>query len=614
MTRSNDGPSTDGTSTDDPETEPMRKAKIVCTLGPASDDTETIRSLVDAGMSVARVNASHGPTEYREEVLDRVEEAIGATGEPVATLLDLRGPEVRTAPLEGTVALPDGSELRLVEGEVVDVDGGEEEGEGGGEGAVLGLSESVAAVEPGDRVLLDDGRIETTVLRVEGDEVVVHVDSGGDLGGRRGVNVPGVDLGLEIVTEADREELRLAAEREVSYVAASFVGGAADVDAVREPLEEVGAEIPVIAKIERAGAVQRIDEILDAADGVMVARGDLGVECPLEVVPLVQKRIIRKAGAEGLPVITATEMLDSMVHERRPTRAEASDVANAVLDGTDALMLSAETAVGDHPVRVVETMARIVRDVEASEEHAESLERRVPGATDTQTDALARSARYLARDVGASAIVAATESGFTARRVATFRPAMPVVAVTPDETVRRRLALLWGVRPLYQQFGDDDAAELIERSATSAIEAGVAQSGDTVVVLSGMMTWLEGANTTNTLKVHLAAEVLASGRGIADGRASGPVFVAPDGDLSGCPDGAVLVLPEPFDGELDGDLSRFDAIVAAERGMTSFPALVARERGVPMVGGVSLDVPDGTAVTVDGKRGVVYEADVTGRR
>ncbi|MFC7132019.1 MULTISPECIES: pyruvate kinase [Salinibaculum] len=578
----------------------MHRAKIVCTLGPASDSRETIAGLVEAGMSVARLNASHGTTDHRATVIDRIRAVSEEAGEPVATMLDVPGPEIRTAPLSEPVDLPAGSERRLVVGETVDDE-------------VVGLSESLSAVEPGDRILLDDGRIETTVQRVEGEEVVVHVDSGGELGGRKGVNVPGVDLGLEVVNESDREELRLAAEEEVDYVAASFVGSGEDVYAVNAVLDSFGADIPVVAKIERAEAVENLDGILDAADGVMVARGDLGVECPLEQVPLIQKRIIRRAQEVGIPVITATEMLDSMVHARRPTRAETSDVANAVLDGTDAVMLSGETAVGDHPVRVVETMARIIRDVEDSEEYAESREHRVPPAAEPRTDAIARSARYLARDVGAEAIVTVTESGYTAHKVAKYRPAVPVVAVTPTRSVRRRLALLWGVTPRYQPSPDGGAAELIEQSATAAIDAGIAASGDTVVVLAGMMTELEGANTTNTMKVHLAAEILASGRGVAGGRAAGPVFAPTDGDIAECPDGAVLSVPADFDGEFSGDLSAIAGILAADDGTTSYPAMLARELGVPMVGGVTASIPDGTVVTVDGDRGVVYESEVAER-
>jgi pyruvate kinase len=578
----------------------MRRATIVCTLGPASDDTETIADLARAGMSVARLNASHGTPDQRAGLVERVRAAGDEVGRPIPTILDVPGPEIRTAPLSDPVHVATGREYRLVEGETV------------GDG-IVGVSRSLAAVDPGDRVLLDDGRIQTTVQRVEGDDVVVHVDSGAELGGRKGVNVPGVDLGLEFVTESDREELALAAEMGVAYVAASFVGDADDVYAVRQHLESLGGDVPVIAKIERADAVENIAGILEAADGVMVARGDLGVECPLERVPLIQKRIITQAKRAGVPVITATEMLDSMIHERRPTRAEASDVANAVLDGTDAVMLSGETAVGDHPVRVVETMARIVCDVEASEEYAESREHRVPPAGDTRTDAISRSARYLARDVDATAVVTVTQSGYTAHKVAKYRPEVPIVAVTPDEQVQSRLALLWGITPRHQPSPEGGAPELIERAATAAIDAGVSESGDTVVVLAGMMTDLEGPNTTNTMKVHLAAEVLASGRGISGGRAAGSTVVSPDGDLTDPPDDAVLVLPDVLSGEVTGDLSAIAGIVTVEPGTTSYPAILARELGVPLVGDITTEFEEDTVVTVDGDRGVIYESDIEER-
>jgi len=574
----------------------MRNAKIVCTLGPASSDRRTIRDLAEAGMSVARLNASHGTREDRAELIDRVRAVDAARDEPVAVMLDTQGPEIRTAPLpEGeTVTLETGSEVRFVEGE--DVSPG-----------TVGLSLPIDPVEAGDRILLDDGLIETTVVESDGDAVRARVDTGGELAGRKGVNVPGVDLDLEIVTENDRKDLELAAEKEVDFVAASFVRDAEDVYEVSEVLEDQHVEIPIVSKIERAGAVENLDEIVDASEGIMVARGDLGVECPMEEVPMIQKRIIRKSRNAGLPVITATEMLDSMVAARRPTRAEASDVANAVLDGTDAVMLSAETAVGDHPVAVVEAMDSIVREVERSHEYAEQLEQRVPSAGEARTDALARSARFLARDIGADAIVAATESGYTALKTAKYRPGVPVVASTPTHEVRRRLALSWGVTPLYAEVSDQSADAVVEKAVQSALDAGLADSGDTVVVLCGMMTDLEGANTTNMLKVHVAAEALTTGRVVVEGRATGPLVRVPDGDLSAVPEGAVLALSAEFDEEFSGDVSKIGGIVNAQRGMTGYPALVAREMGIPMVSGADVDdADDGEVVTVDAERGVVY--------
>jgi pyruvate kinase len=373
-------------------------------------------------------------------------------------------------------------------------------------------------------------------------------------------------------------------------------------------LEDAGADEPIVAKIERAGAVENLEEIADAAYGVMVARGDPGVECPMEDVPIVQKRIIRAARSAGIPVITATEMLDSMVHARRPTRAEASDVANAVLDGTDAVMLSGETAVGDHPVRVVETMARIVADVEDSDEYDEALERHVPAAGDSRTDALARSARYLARDVGASAIVAASESGYTARKAAKYRPGIPIVAATPNERVHRQLALSWGITPVAAEYGGGSADAVIQRGVQAALESGAAESGDTVVVLAGMMTQYEGLDTTNMLKVHVASETLAAGQSVVSGYATGPLIRVGDGNLAGAPDGAILAVPSEFDGEFSGDLSGLAGIVDGHEGRTGYAAIVARELGVPMICGASVPhgVAEGRVVTLDGERGVLY--------
>jgi pyruvate kinase len=579
----------------------MRNAKIVCTLGPATDDEETVRALAEAGMSVVRLNASHGTPESRRALIETAQAVDERIDEPLATMVDIQGPEIRTAPLEEPIELSAGSEIRFVEGDTATPE-------------TVGLSYPIHGVEPGDPVLLDDGRIETTVVRVEGETVVARVVDGGRLPGRKGVNVPGVDLGLDLPTEKDREDLALAVEVGTDFVAVSFVRDAEDVLRVGEILEDLGGDVPLIAKIERADAVENLGEIVGAADCVMVARGDLGVECPMEDVPMIQKRIIRRCRQSGTAVITATEMLDSMVHARRPTRAEASDVANAVLDGTDAVMLSGETAVGDHPVRVVETMDSIVCEVEESEEYEELREQRVPNAGESRTEALARSARYLARDIGAAAVVAASESGYTVRKTAKFRPGVPIVASTPNDEVRRRLSLLWGVTAHHVPYTDEGVDAVIDNAVQVALDSGVANSGDTVVVLSGMMTELEGAST-NMLKVHVAAETLTTGRSVVPGQVAGPVTPVTDGDISGVPDGAILVLPADFDEEFAGDLGRLAGIVDAASGVTGYPAIVAREMDIPMVSGAEIDrLETGTTVTLDAERGVVYEGDVTSRR
>jgi len=577
----------------------MRSAKIVCTLGPASDSKSQITELAEAGMSVARLNASHGSPEHRREMIDKIREVDEEVDAPVASMLDMPGPEVRTAPIEEPIQLVEGTTVRFVVGNEATPE-------------EVGLSQSISSASPGDRVLLDDGRIETTIESVDGDTVTAHVENGGELGARKGVNVPGVDLDLATITENDKRELDVAAEKEPDFVAASFVRDGDAIYQINEALEERGVDIPIIAKIERVGAVENLDSIIDAAYAVMVARGDLGVECPLEDVPIIQKRIIRKCNNAGVPVITATEMLDSMVHSRRPTRAEASDVANAVLDGTDAVMLSGETAIGDHPTRVVETMDRIVRDVEGSEEYAESREQRIPNAGGSRTDALARSARFLARDIGASAVVAASESGYTALKAAKYRPSIPIVASTPSERVRRRLALSWGIIPVTTEYTSQGADAIIQSAVQSALDTRAATGGDTVVVLSGMMTELDGMNTANMLKVHVAAKTVASGRSVVSGLVTGSLYLVEDGDITDAPDGAVLAMPKDFDGEFTGDTSRIGGIVDAHEGITSYAAIVARELSIPMVSDAVLPeyVENGDTVTLDAERGILYEESV----
>ena len=579
----------------------MRNAKIVCTLGPASDDRATIRRLADSGMSIARLNASHGTTEKRTELVSRVRAVDTAIERSLAIMLDLRGPEVRTAETDAPVELATDSTVRFLESATLTEE-------------TVGTTHSIAAVEPGDTVLLDDGRIETTVEDTEDETVYARVDSGGELGSRAGVTTRGVDLDLDLVGAADRESLRLAAEHDLDLVAASFVRDSDDVYEIADTLEEFGGEdTSVVAKIERSAAVENIDGIIAAADGIMIARGDLGVECPLEDVPVIQKQIIRRCVDAGVPVITATEMLDSMVGSRRPTRAEASDVANAVFDGTDAVMLSGETAIGEYPIETVETMATIVDRIEGSEEYAETRDRRVPAADPgIRTDAVARSARYLAGDVDAAAIVCLSESGYTARKAAKFRPAVPIVAVTPNDSVRRRLAVSWGVEARYGSYSAD-IDSVLETAVESALAADVAESGDTIVVLAGMLNERPETDVANTLKVHVVAETIATGRSVVPGQVPAPIVRTAEGDLDGVPDGSILVLRPGFDGEFDGDVSKIAGIIAAESGLTGYPAIVARELDVPMISGATLptSIADGTVVTLDGERAVVYEGDVT---
>jgi pyruvate kinase len=573
-----------------------RATKIVCTLGPSSDDADTIRGLARAGMNVARLNASHGTPEQRADLIRRLRRVDEEMDRTLAVMLDLPGPEIRTTDRAEPAQLSEGETVRFLPGETDDPD-------------AIGVTTALAAVAPGDRVLVDDGRVETTVQRVDGDVVVARVDSGGPVGGHEGVNVPGVDLGLDPVTEADERELDLAGEIGVDFVAASFVRDGEDVLRVNRAIENRGVEVPVVAKVERADAVANLASIVAVADGVMVARGDLGVECPLEEVPLEQKRMISRCRTAGVPVVTATEMLDSMATARRPTRAEAADVANAVLDGTDAVMLSGETAIGDHPVHVVETMDRIVRSVERSEEYAATSEDHVPAADTSKTDALARSARFLARDTGATAVVAATESGYTARKISKYRPDVPIVAATASDEIRRRLALSWGVVPRCASIVEGDAGTIINEAVGTALEIDLVSPGDTVVALAGMMG-VNGPSTTNTLKVHVAAEAVASGRPIVTGAAAGPLCRLRTGEED-VPEGAIVALPAGFDGEF-ADPTRFAGIVDGDPGQTNYAAMVARELDLPTIADAVVPdrVPDGTQVTLDADRGVLYAAGV----
>lgn len=577
----------------------MRNAKIVCTLGPASADEETIAAMADAGMAVARLNASHGTTDERAALLEVLDRVQAARDEPLATMLDLGGPEVRTVDVDGELTIAAGDRVRLVQDDVLTAQ-------------EIGVTVPLGELREGTTVLFDDGRLEATVTDATPDGPLVTFESGGSLGGSAGVNLPGVILDIDVVTPADEDELDLAVESGVDFVAASFVTDGEDVLAVSEAIEARGGDIPIVAKIERDAAVANIDSIIDAAHGLMVARGDLGVECPLEDVPIIQKRLIRRGHEAGVPVITATEMLDSMIEQSRPTRAEASDVANAVLDGTDAVMLSGETAIGERPVAVVETMATLVRTIEASEEYADLREQRVPPVDAGNTDAIARSARFLARDIGADAVVVASESGYTALKAAKYRPGVPIIAVAGSERVERRLALSWGIHPLFHPTESDD---VIEAAVQAALESPTVGSGDTLVVLSGVMTDID-RETANTLQVHIAAERIGVGAGVVAGQVAGPIVTTDDGHIDEIPSGAILYLDESFAEELWGELDQLAGIIHERPGMTGYAAVVARELGIPMASGLVLpsSIEPGDTVTLYGDRGVVYRGDVLSRR
>jgi len=462
------------------------KAKIVATLGPACDSAEVIRRLIDAGADAFRLNFSHGDADAHRALAGAARAA--AADEPVALIADLQGPRLRIGPFAGPVTAQEGTEVLLASGPSDRPD-------------VLPTTYAALAddVKPGDRVLIDNGLIELRVLDAAAGRVRCEVVTGGAIGSNKGINLPGVAVRAPALTDKDRRDLSTAVELGADYVALSFVGGPGDVRDLRKELRARGAETPVIAKIERGEAVEQAEAILAEADSVMVARGDLGVELPQEKVPAIQKRLIALANAAGKPVITATEMLQSMIASPRPTRAEASDVANAILDGTDAVMLSGETAVGRHPVAAVEMMERITRE-------AETIRREFPPRPRAEhpgdfATAAAAAACAAARGLHAVALVAFTMSGRTARLVARHRPATRLVALTAEPGTLRRLALVWGVRPFLLPPAED-ADAMIAAADRLLKERGLARSGDTVVIVGGSGP-LTGA--TNFTKMHTVA-------------------------------------------------------------------------------------------------------------
>lgn len=466
-----------------------RRAKIVCTIGPATESEDQIAQLVAAGMDVARINFSHGTQEEHAQSIATIRRVAARAGRSIAVLQDLQGPKMRTGRLRG------GQEVLLKPGQHFAITTEDIEGDSQTVSTTyLGL---VRDVRVGDRILLSDGLIELLVEGKAGGVVHCRVVNGGSLGERKGINLPGVPISSPAFTRKDLGDLEFGIRQDVDYVALSFVREPGDLEAAKGILAAHEANTPVIAKIEKPEAVAKLEAILEASDGVMVARGDLGVELPPEEVPMLQKHIIQEANRREKLVITATQMLESMMHHPRPTRAEASDVANAILDGADAVMLSGETAVGEYPIQAAEMMARIILE---AEEHMgyQPLE---PHPGSDYSHCIVRAARHIAHENAAvRAIAAFTRSGYTARLVAKERPEVPVIAFTPDEKVLRQLALVWGVEPVLSDFVDsvEEMTALVEKDL---VERGVASRGDSVVIVAGMP--IGSGSPTNFLKLQL---------------------------------------------------------------------------------------------------------------
>lgn len=579
----------------------MRKTKIVCTIGPASESVEKLTQLIEAGMNVARLNFSHGDHQEHGERIRNIREAAKITGKNVAILLDTKGPEIRTNNMEnGAIELSVGQEVRISMTEVL----------GTTEKFSVTYEGLIDDVHAGSTILLDDGLIGLEVLKVEKEigEILTKVLNGGTLKNKKGVNVPGVRVNLPGITEKDAQDILFGIEQNVDFIAASFVRRATDVLEIRQLLEDNKAtHINIIPKIENQEGVDHIDEILMISDGLMVARGDLGVEIPAEEVPLVQKALIKKCNAQGKPVITATQMLDSMQRNPRPTRAEASDVANAIFDGTDAIMLSGETAAGQYPVEAVQTMHNIASRAETALDYKEILANRSKSTEHNLTDAIGQSVAHTALNLAVTAIITPTESGHTARMISKYRPKAPIVAVTSNDYVLRRLALVWGVYPQFSQKATT-TDEMLDFAVDASVNSTIVKHGDLVVITAGVP--VGEAGTTNLMKVHIVGDVLAKAQGIGRKSAYGKVVIAQNASdaLSKVKEGNILVTIGS-DRDMVPAIEKCSALITEEGGLTSHGAVVGLNLGIPVIIGVegaTKLLKDGQEITVDATRGVIY--------
>jgi pyruvate kinase len=471
----------------------VRRAKIVCTLGPATSSPERIRELVDAGMDVARLNMSHGTHADHQRAYRWVRAASDQSGHGVGIFADLQGPKIRLGRFaDGPVELVDGQPFVITTRDV------------SGDDRVAGTTYDglPGDVGPGDPILVDDGKVRLRVTRVDGQDVHTEVVVGGPVSNHKGINLPGVAVSVPALSEKDVEDLRFALGLTVDFIALSFVRSARDVDDVRKVMDEVGVHLPVIAKIEKPQAIENLDEIIAAFDGFMVARGDLGVECPLEEVPFLQKAVIEKARRNAKPVIVATQMLESMISAPAPTRAEASDVANAVIDGADAVMLSGETSVGEYPVGTVETMARILT---SAEDHSLEHMAAIDWNPRTRGGVIAKAAAEVAERVGARYLVAFTQSGDSARRLSRYRGQIPILAFTPEAVVRSQLSLTWGVET-FKTVAVEHTDQMVRQVDEALLKIGRVDEGDLVVIIAGSPPGIPGS--TNALRIHRMGDAI----------------------------------------------------------------------------------------------------------
>lgn len=570
-----------------------KRTKIVCTIGPGTDAPGVLERMMASGMNVARFNFSHGTHDDHARRMRMVRDAVATVGVPIGMLLDTKGPEMRLGTfVEGRVMLEEGAEFRLYNAPI----------DGTAAGAFVTHTELWREVGIGQKILLADGLVRLRVIDSADGVITTVVENSGEIADRKRVACPSLPLGLPAVSDDDREDIRFGIRADIDYIAASFIQRAEDVVELKQFLEEEGAaHIRVLAKIENEEGVCHLDEILAVSDGLMIARGDLGVEIPPEQVPLLQKKMIQRCNRLGKPVITATQMLESMVHNPRPTRAETSDIANAILDGTDAVMLSGETANGKYPVAAVDTMRRVALSIESSSLYRRHWHDDIPAGAST-TEAISQATVRIAEALGAKAILTASESGRTALMVSKYRPACPIVAVSPHARTVRRATLYWGVTPL-QGAATENSDEMVANVMDLALVHGAVESGDVAVVTAGVQSGREG--TTNMIRVQLAGIALCKGTGLG-GRASGTVRRA--GALDEFADGDILVAAA-LNRELLPYAQRAGALVTEEEGLTCGSAILGLSLGKPTVVGVlgaTKTLRGGMRVTVDAASGQIF--------
>lgn len=575
----------------------MKNTKMVATIGPASESEEVLRALFKEGVNVARLNFSHGSHEEHKIKIDRIKKLRREMDLPIGIMLDTKGPEIRLGDIEGEVLLEIGDKFILTREDLI------------GDKSIASISykDLYKDLKVGDRILIDDGLVELLVKAIVGEDIITEVENSGTISSHKGVNVPGVDIKLPALTERDIEDIKFGIKEDVDFIAASFIRSREDVLAIRKVLEEEkDYTTKIISKIESQKAVELIDEIIEVSDGIMVARGDLGVEIETEAVPIIQKKIIKKCNIAGKTVITATQMLDSMIRNPRPTRAETNDVANAVLDGTSAVMLSGETASGKYPLKAVVTMRKICEYTESTVDHNEILENRIKDVENSMTNSIGRSACVIARDLAANAIITATTSGNTSRAIAKFRPETPIIASTPFEKIKNQLSLVWGVRPVkVLNFKDTD--NLIDASMEVAVKKGFLKSGDLVVLTAGVPTGIAGS--TNLLKIENVSEIL--GRGTAIGKKkkkARAVVVNTFEELKENFQSKNIIVCNGTDGRMIPYMEKSSGFITEEAGFTSNGAVAAislNKTAIVGVKDITNMIKTGDIITIDGTDGTV---------